>query len=113
MRNTALEISENLKRNLATIDSALVIENVSHASVDNNGTVELYVDFGYEIKKGNIIKYYNNFVLSGNAIELLNSISAFDNDFTWKISRCSKDGNGIFVSHGAPSVLLRGEIIGH
>jgi TldD protein len=112
MRNTALEVDKSLIVDLSTIDNALVVEKGCAGSSEGNGEVELFVEYGHEVKKGMITGYLRNFVVRGNALDLLNSISACSDDFTWHGGNCGKMGYSLVLAHGSPSIVLKGTVHG-
>jgi TldD protein len=112
MRNTALAADKILVRDLTTLDNAIVAETNEAGSAEQNGEVELFIEFGYEIKKGKTIRYLRNFIIRGYALDLLNSIDGCENNFSWHTGTCNKNGYPIRVSYGSPSILLRGIIYG-
>ncbi|MDR0321345.1 MAG: TldD/PmbA family protein [Treponema sp.] len=112
MRNTALEVDKSLLADLSKIDNALVVEKINAGSSEQNGEVELFVEFGHEIKKGEITGCVRNFVIRGHTLDLLNSITACSDDFTWHSGNCGKNGYGLRLTHGAPSIVLKGTVHG-
>ncbi len=62
MRNTALEVDASLISHLSAFDHAIVVEKVNCGSSENNGEVELFVEFGHEMKGGTITGYVRDFV---------------------------------------------------
>ena len=112
MRNTALEADKSLVTDLSAIDNALAVEIMSSGSSEQNGEVELFVELGHEVKKGQTTRYMRNFVIRGNTLDLLNSISACADDFTWHGSGCGKMGYSLILADGSPSIVLKGTVHG-
>jgi TldD protein len=112
MRNTAFEIDKSLKMDMSALDNGLVVETTEGGASGQDGEIELLVEFGYEVKKGKITKHLRNFMVHGFALDLLNSIEGCGDDFTWHSSTCGKNGYGIRLAHGSPSILLKGSIHG-
>jgi TldD protein len=112
MRNTALEVDKSLTMDLSSLEDALVVEKIEQGCTDLKGKAELFVESGYKLKKGKVIKDLRNFMLYGQAVDLLNSIVGCDDDFSWHSSSCGKNGYSLHLTHGSPSILLRGSIHG-
>ncbi|OGS47105.1 MAG: hypothetical protein A2539_08240 [Elusimicrobia bacterium RIFOXYD2_FULL_34_15] len=71
-----------------------------------NGDFIFEVEEGYELNDGKIGRMLRNASLIGNGPEILNSIDMVGNDIGWQPGTCGKDGQGVPVLDGQPTLRI-------
>ena len=71
-----------------------------------NGDFIFEVEEGYEIIDGRLGKMLRNASLIGNGPEILNSIDMVGTDLGWQPGTCGKDGQGVPVLDGQPTLRI-------
>ncbi|MEG0806670.1 MAG: TldD/PmbA family protein [Erysipelotrichaceae bacterium] len=105
MRNTAfLPGKDNLKEMIASIDYGYFLISPAGGQADTNGELVFYVDMGYIIENGKITNAINDTTISGNAMDMLASISMVSNDFQWDISGLCGKMQSMILASGGPYI---------
>lgn len=105
MRNTAFHPGEDqLSDMISSIDHGYFLLSSSGGQADINGNFIFNVDMGYEIKKGNISHAIKDTTISGNAIDILSSISMVSKDFLWDITGLCSKYQSMILATGGPYI---------
>ncbi|MDR0726322.1 MAG: TldD/PmbA family protein [Prevotellaceae bacterium] len=116
MRATYME-NGNIRENdiVASVKNGLYVDNFSNGEVQiGAGDFTFFVKSGYLIENGKLTQPVKDINIIGNGPKALADIAMVgDNlkidDSTWT---CGKDGQGVPVSQGLPSVLVKKLIVG-
>ncbi len=76
------------------------------------GVFQFNAERGFMVEKGELKTPLRDVSLSGNTLEILNSVGAVGNDLEMNSGRCGKAGQAVPVSDGAPHVLVRKAMVG-
>lgn len=114
MSNTfLLPGSESPDDIIARADHGLFVKRLGGGEVDpTTGDYVFQVTEGYLIEKGRIGTPVRGAILTGNGPDTLNDIVAIGNDLHLEPGTCGKSGQGIPVTDGQPTVLLREIVVG-
>lgn len=77
-----------------------------------SGDFVFHVTEGYLIEKGRVGKPVRGAVLTGNGPQVLQDILAVGNDLFFLPGTCGKGGQGVPVTDGQPTLLLREITVG-
>jgi len=91
----------------------LFVRKMGGGQVDSvNGDFVFEVEEGYLIEDGKITKPVRGATLIGNGPEILKEIDMVGNDLGFEIGTCGKEGQGIPVSDGQPTLRIPKIIVG-
>ncbi|MCX9084640.1 MAG: TldD/PmbA family protein [Candidatus Methanoperedens sp.] len=76
------------------------------------GVFQFNAERGFIVKNGELTTPLRDVSLSGNTLEILNSVSAVGNDLEMNSGRCGKAGQLVPVSDGSPHVLVNKAMVG-
>jgi TldD protein len=85
----------------------LFVKKMGGGQVDTtNGDFVFEVEEGYLIEKGRITKPVRGATLIGNGPEILREIDLVGSDLGFEIGTCGKDGQGVPVADGQPTLRI-------
>lgn len=91
----------------------LFVRKMGGGQVDSvNGDFVFEVSEGYLIKDGKITKPVRGATLIGNGPRILTEIDMLGNDLGFEIGTCGKEGQGVPVSDGQPTLRIPKIIVG-
>ncbi len=94
-------------------EEGLLVKKMGGGEVNTaNGDFVFEVEEGYEIVNGRIGSLVRGATLIGNGPEVLNSIDKVGSDLGFNIGTCGKDGQGVPVSDGQPTLRIPKIIVG-
>jgi TldD protein len=76
------------------------------------GVFQFNAERGFIVKNGELTTPLRDVSLSGNTLEILNSVTTVGNDLEMNSGRCGKAGQLVPVSDGAPHVLVNKAMVG-
>ncbi|MBU4222617.1 MAG: TldD/PmbA family protein [Euryarchaeota archaeon] len=76
------------------------------------GVFQFNAERGFIVKNGELSTPLRDVSLSGNTLEILNSVAMVGNDLKLNSGRCGKAGQLVPVSDGAPHVMVRSALVG-
>ncbi len=76
------------------------------------GVFQFNAERGFIVKNGEISTPLRDVSLSGNTLEILNSVAMVGNDLQLNSGRCGKAGQLVPVSDGAPHVMVKSAVVG-
>ncbi len=92
---------------LASVSKGVFVKKMGGGQVNTaNGDFIFEVEEGYEITGGKPGRMLRNASLIGNGPEILNSIDMVGNDIGWQPGTCGKDGQGVPVTDGQPTLRI-------
>lgn len=98
---------------IRSVEKGLLVKKMGGGQVNTTtGDFVFEVEEGYLIEGGEIGPLVRGAVLLGNGPEVLNSIDMLGNDMGWSIGTCSKDGQGVPVSDGLPTLRIKKLLVG-
>lgn len=98
---------------ICSVEKGLFVKKMGGGQVNTaTGDFVFEVEEGYLIENGQIGPLVRGAVLLGNGPEVLNSIDMLGNDIGWSIGICGKDGQGVPVSDGLPTLRIKKLLIG-
>lgn len=107
MRNTAiLPGTSRLEDMIAEVDDGYYLLDTRNGEADSTTEFMFGVTLGYEIKNGKLGAAIRDTTLSGNAIDMLQSVDAVSDDMVWGCSGYCGKKQRMIVSAGGPA--LRG-----
>jgi len=107
MRNTAILPGEsNLEDMIAEVEDGYYLMQTSNGQADSTTEFMFGITLGYEIKNGKLGQAIKDTTVSGNAINMLQSIDAVSNDMYWSSAGYCGKKQPMVVSMGGPA--LRG-----
>ncbi|HAM38362.1 MAG TPA: hypothetical protein DCP53_03020 [Elusimicrobia bacterium] len=90
-----------------SIEKGIFVTKMGGGQVNTaNGDFIFEVEEGYELNNGKIGRMLRNASLIGNGPEILNSIDMVGNDIGWQPGTCGKDGQGVPVLDGQPTLRI-------
>jgi len=96
-----------------SVEEGLFVKKMGGGQVNTaTGDFVFEVEEGYLIKDGEIGPLVRDAVLLGNGPDVLNSIDMPGNDLGWSIGICGKDGQGVPVSDGLPTLRIKKLLVG-
>ena len=110
MTNTYMDNgTHNPKDIIQSVSDGIYAENFGGGQVDTvTGNFVFSITKGYEIKNGKLARPLKGATLIGNGADALKEISLIGNDFKLDdgVGTCGKDGQGVPVCVGQPTILL-------
>lgn len=98
---------DNPEEILKSVPKGIFIKKMGGGQVNTaNGDFIFEVEEGYEIIDGKLGKMLRNASLIGNGPEILNSIDMVGTDIGWQPGTCGKDGQGVPVLDGQPTLRI-------
>ncbi|MDO8733525.1 MAG: metallopeptidase TldD-related protein, partial [Elusimicrobiota bacterium] len=98
---------DNPKEILKSVKKGIFVKKMGGGQVNTaNGDFIFEVEEGYEIIDGKLGKMLRNASLIGNGPEILNSIDMVGTDIGWQPGTCGKDGQGVPVLDGQPTLRI-------
>jgi TldD protein len=92
---------------LKSVKSGIFVVKMGGGQVNTaNGDFIFEVEEGYEIKDGRQGRMLRNASLIGNGPDVLNSIDMVGSDLGWQPGTCGKDGQGVPVTDGQPTLRI-------
>lgn len=114
MSNTYLASgSADFNEMLSRAKNGLYVKKMGGGEVNpTSGDFVFYVSEAYIIKKGKICEPVRGATLTGNGPDALKNIMALGNNLIMDPGVCGKSGQGVPVTDGQPSMLIRGLTVG-
>ncbi|HAX61138.1 MAG TPA: hypothetical protein DCX95_01060 [Elusimicrobia bacterium] len=98
---------DNPEEILQSVPKGIFVKKMGGGQVNTaNGDFIFEVEEGYEIIDGKLGKMLRNASLIGNGPEILNSIDMVGTDIGWQPGTCGKDGQGVPVLDGQPTLRI-------
>lgn len=98
---------------LSSVSKGLYVKKMGGGEVDTtSGDYVFYVSEGYLIENGKIGKAVRGATLTGNGPETLKNITAVGKNFSLESGVCGKNGQGVPVTDGQPTLLLKDIVVG-
>ncbi len=98
---------------LAELKDGIYLQGSRGGQVNpGEGVFQFNAERGFMVKNGELTTPLRDVSLSGNTLEILNSVAAVGNDLELNSGRCGKAGQLVPVSDGAPHVLVRRAMVG-
>lgn len=105
--------TDDPKMILESISDGLLVRKMGGGQVNPvTGDFVFEVEEGYLIRNGKIKTMVRGASLLGNGPEVLKSIDLIGNDIGWGVGTCGKDGQGVPVSDGLPTLRIPKLLIG-
>jgi TldD protein len=114
MTNTFIEGGGNTPEEIfASVDKGFFARTLSGGQVDPaTGDFVFGVSEGYLIENGEVTTPLRGATLIGNGLVALNNIDMIADDFEMHIGVCGKDGQGVPVGSGQPTLRIRDLTVG-
>ncbi len=97
---------------IRSLEKGILVKKMGGGQVNTiTGDFVFEVDEAYLIEKGKISEPVRGAVLTGNGPEILMAIDMVGNDPGFSIGMCGKDGQGVPVSDGMPTIRIPEKII--
>jgi TldD protein len=114
MSNTfILPGTKNPDEIISSVDKGLYVLKMGGGQVDTvTGDFVFEVQEGYIIEKGEVGDMVKNAVVMGNGPKILKEIDMVGSDLGFGIGTCGKDGQGVPVSDGQPTLRIPEMIVG-
>ena len=114
MSNTLLlPGKDNPDEIIQSVNNGLFVAMMGGGQVNTvNGDFMFEVTEGYEIKNGKLGDPVRGATLTGSALDVLSKIDKVGNDIGYSTGTCGKDGQGVPVSDGMPTVRISEMIVG-
>ncbi len=114
MSNTYIAAGESNPEDIVkSIQNGLFVKKMGGGEVNTvNGDFVFEVREGYEIKNGKICVLVRGATLMGNGPDILKKIDMVGNDLGFEVGTCGKDGQGVPVSDGQPTLRIPEIIVG-
>jgi TldD protein len=101
------------KKIIKSVKRGLFVKQMGGGQVDTvTGDFVFEVEEGYLIEDGKITKPVRGATLIGNGPEVLREIDMVGNDLGFEIGTCGKEGQGVPVSDGQPTLRIPKIIVG-
>jgi TldD protein len=98
---------------LHSLDKGLLVRRMGGGQVNPvTGDFVFEVEEGYLLEQGKIKTMVRGASLLGNGPEVLKSIDLVGRDIGWGVGTCGKDGQGVPVSDGQPTLRIPKLLIG-
>ncbi len=98
---------------IASVDNGLLVRRMGGGQVNPvTGDFVFEVEEGYLLEKGKIKTMVRGASLLGNGPKVLSSIDLVGSDMGWGVGTCGKDGQGVPVSDGQPTIRIHKLLIG-
>jgi len=114
MTNTILMPGhEDPKSIIRSVDNGILVTDVGGGQVNTaNGDFVFDCNEAYTIKHGQIEDPIKKATLTGNSLEILNSIEKIGTDLGFTTGTCGKEDQSIPVSDAIPTILIPGILVG-
>ena len=114
MSNTLLlPGKDNPDEIIQSVNNGLFVAMMGGGQVNTvNGDFMFEVTEGYEIKNGKLGDPVRGATLTGSALDVLSKIDKVGNDIGYSTGTCGKDGQGVPVSDGMPTVRISEMVVG-
>jgi TldD protein len=114
MSNTLiLPGTEDPEKIIASVDDGLFVRKMGGGQVDTvRGDFVFEIQEGYLIEKGKIGPMVRNATMMGNGPKVLNEIDMVGSDLGFGIGTCGKDGQGVPVADGQPTIRIPQIVVG-
>lgn len=100
-------------RIVAGLKNGLLVTRMGGGQVNTaTGEFVFEVDEGFRVENGKVKELVRDANLLGDGPELLRTIDAVGWDIGWGIGTCGKDGQGVPVSDGQPTIRLPKVVVG-
>lgn len=97
---------------IKSLEKGILVKKMGGGQVNTiTGDFVFEVDEAYLIEKGKISDPVRGAVLTGNGPEILMAIDMVGNDPGFSIGMCGKDGQGVPVSDGMPTIRIPEKIV--
>jgi TldD protein len=98
---------------IGSVTSGLLVKKMGGGQVNTvSGDFMFEVTEGYLIRNGEACEAVRGATLTGNGPEILKKIQMVANDIGFGIGTCGKDGQGVPVSDGQPTLLIASMTVG-
>ncbi len=114
MSNTYLLSGKDEPENIiCSVEKGILVKKMGGGQVNTaTGDFVFEVEEGCLIENGQIGPLVRGAILLGNGPDVLQSIDMFGDDLGWSIGVCGKDGQGVPVSDGLPTLRIKKLLIG-
>ncbi len=114
MTNTFLERGEHeFEEIISSVEKGLLVVKMGGGEVNpTNGDFVFKVLEGYLIEKGKKGKPVKGAILIGNGPQVLKNVKMLGKDLKFDVGVCGKDGQGVPVGDGQPTMLVGGLVVG-
>lgn len=97
---------------IRSLEKGILVKKMGGGQVNTiTGDFVFEVDEAYLIEKGRVSEPVRGAVLTGNGPEILKAIDMVGNDPGFSIGMCGKDGQGVPVSDGMPTIRIPEKIV--
>jgi len=101
------------KEIIRSVEKGLFVKKMGGGQVNTvNGDFVFEVSEGYLIEKGAVGEPVRGAILTGNGPQVLKEIDMVGNDLGFGIGTCGKDGQGVPVSSGQPTLRIPELVVG-
>jgi TldD protein len=98
---------------IASVDDGLLVKKMGGGQVDTvRGDFVFEIQEGYVIKKGQVGPMVKNATMMGNGPKILKEIDMVGTDLGFGIGTCGKDGQGVPVADGQPTLRMPEIVVG-
>ncbi len=105
--------TDDPKQILREVKSGLLVTRMGGGQVNTaTGEFVFEVDEGYAIEDGKVQRLVRDANLMGVGAEVLRAIDRVGWDIGWDIGTCGKDGQGVPVSDGMPTIRIPSLLVG-
>lgn len=95
------------------VKKGILVKRMGGGQVNTaNGDYMFEVSEGYVIENGEIAYPVRGATLTGNGPDTLKLVEMVGNDLGFKIGTCGKDGQGVAVTSGQPTMLIKELLVG-
>ena len=113
MRNTAiLPGTDRLEDMIAGVDDGYLLVHTGNGQADSTTEFMFAVTIGYEIRGGRLGRAIRDTTLSGNAIQVLQTVDAVSDDMQWTAAGYCGKKQPMVVSMGGPALRARANLGG-
>jgi TldD protein len=114
MTNTMIVAGEtDPEEILGSLDKGLLVKRMGGGQVNTvNGDFVFEVTEGYLIENGSVGEAVRGATLTGNGPEVLSKIDMVGTDMGFGIGTCGKDGQGVPVADGQPTLRIPEIVVG-
>ena len=107
MTNTILTPGEyDPKDIIKSVKKGFFAKSFQGGNVSDSGKFTFSVNLGYLIENGKITKPVRNATLIGTNVQILNEVSMIGNDMDFFLGTCGKEGQGVAVTAGTPTLKI-------
>lgn len=114
MTNTYIKKGKDKREDIiASVDNGLYVHKMGGGQVNTaTGDFVFEVTEGYLLKNGKLDKQVKGATLIGNGPDVLNRIDMVADDFGYSLGTCGKDGQGVPVADGQPTLRIPSLVVG-